>query len=100
MSMIDHTLDPLPKRATRTDDGEHGGRMWFSKETMSQAGHYADVSWFRIAGPAVLSLALLVGGYLTGPSSLSGLAMLAGFIGCAFSLPAALLKATYAPHHH
>tara|TARA_Y100000052_G_C2944451_1_gene82850 strand:- start:652 stop:954 length:303 start_codon:yes stop_codon:yes gene_type:complete len=92
MSMIDHTLDPLPKRITRTDEGEHGGRMWFSKETVFQASHYADVPWIRVLAPAVLSLSLVLAGLLTGPGSLSGLALLVGFIGCVLSLPATLLK--------
>ena len=90
--MIDHTLDPLPKRTTRTDEGEHGGRMWFSKETVFQAAHYADVPWLRVLAPAVLSLSLVLAGLLTGPSSLSGLALLAGCVGSALSVPAALLK--------
>lgn len=95
--MIDHTLDPLPKRTLRTDDGEHGGRMWFSRETMSRASHYADVSWTRIGVPALASLALVLAGLLTGPGSFSGLMLLAGLIGSVLSLPGALLKATYAP---
>jgi hypothetical protein len=95
--MIDHTLDPLPKRTSRTDDGEHGGRLWFSKETMMRASHYADVSWTRIAMPALVSLVLVLAGVLTGPGGLSGLMLLAGLVGCALSLPCALLKATYAP---
>lgn len=95
--MIDHTLDPLPKRAMRTDIGERGGRMWFSRETMDRAAHYADVSWGRIATPALVSLALLAAGLATGPGSLSGLALLAGLVGSAISLPCALLKACYAP---
>lgn len=95
--MIDHTLDPLPKRTTRTDDGEHGGRMWFSRETMFKASHYADVPWIRIAAPAVLSLALVLAGLLTGPGALSGVALLIGLFGSILSLPAAILKATYTP---
>lgn len=98
--MIDHTLDPLPKRTTRTDTGERDGRMWFSRETISRAAHYADVSWTRIALPALASLALVASGVLTGPGTLSGLALLAGLVGCVLSLPAALLKAIYTPHHH
>ena len=95
--MIDHTLDPLPKRTTRTDIGEQGGRMWFSRETMFRASHYADVSWTRIALPALACLALVAAGLATGPGALSALALLAGLVGSAITLPAALLKATYAP---
>jgi len=95
--MIDHTLDPLPKRTTRTDVGKRAGRMWFSRETMSRASHYADVSWMRIALPALGSLALLATGLVSGAGGLSALAVLAGLIGSALTLPAAVLKATYAP---
>lgn len=95
--MIDHTLDPLPKRTTRTDVGKRAGRMWFSRETMSRAAHYADVSWARIALPALGSLALVAAGLATGPGTLSALALLAGLVGSAMTLPAALLKATYLP---
>ncbi|MED5548232.1 MAG: hypothetical protein VX529_02655 [Pseudomonadota bacterium] len=95
--MIDHTLDPLPKRAHRTDTGEHDGRMWFSRETMSRASHYADVSWLRIALPALTSLGLVAAGVLTAAGLPSALCLLAGLAGSAITLPAALLKATYAP---
>lgn len=95
--MIDHTLDPLPKRTTRTDIGERGGRMWFSRETMARASHYADVSWVRVALPALVSLALVAAGLMAGPGTPGALALLAGLIGSAVTLPAALLKATYAP---
>lgn len=96
--MIDHTLDPLPKRTTRTDVGERDGRMWFSKETMLRASHYADVSWMRIGLPALASLALIAAGLTTGAGSLSALALLAGLVGAAITVPAAVLKACYAPH--
>lgn len=95
--MIDHTLDPLPKRTTRTDVGERDGRMWFSKETMMRASHYADVSWTRIALPALASLALIAGGLTTDAGVPSALALLAGLVGAAVTVPAALLKASYTP---
>ncbi len=98
--MIDHTLDPLPKRTTRTDQGGHGGRMWFSKDTVFKASHYSDVPWIRVAAPAVFSVSLVLAGLATGPGSLSGLALLVGAIGCAVSLPTVVLKALSgsAPH--
>lgn len=57
--MIDRTFDPLPKRARPGDRAHRHGGTWFSSDTIYRAQHYADLSWFRLAVPALVALAFV-----------------------------------------
>lgn len=95
--MIDHTLDPLPRRTAPSRKKSRDIRGWFSRDTMARAGHYADVSWTRVLLPVAISLALGLAGLLSGPGALGAMLQLAALVGLAVNLPALLLKASFAP---
>ncbi|MHA6287976.1 hypothetical protein [Maricaulis sp. CAU 1757] len=92
--MIDHTFDPLPKRTPEDRHEVQTGQGWFSSKTMDRAAHFADVSWTRVAAPAVLSLACVVAGFAMSGGLLPALLVIGGGLGSLFSLPAVALKAT------
>ncbi|OLF75370.1 hypothetical protein AWH62_05985 [Maricaulis sp. W15] len=95
MSLIDHTLDPLPRRTTRTDHDVRGGRVWFSTDTIDRARSYNDISWLRTARTAIFGAGLITLGLLLGSGGGTSLLILAGIGAVAFNLPALILKASY-----
>ena len=54
--MIDHTFDPLPKRAHRTGRPASGPRTWFSSNTGWSAQHFCDLSWRDVLMPVAVGL--------------------------------------------
>lgn len=95
--MIDHTLDPLPRRTPSSSTQVHGERPWFSGDTMNRAWHYDDVTWPRLVLPVLASLVLGMAGLLTAPGALSAVMLLAGLVGVGINLPALILKAAFTP---
>ncbi|WP_291843639.1 hypothetical protein [Maricaulis sp.] len=96
MSLIDHTLDPLPRRTSRTDHDIRGGRVWFSNDTINRARCYNDISWLRTSRTAILGAGLITLGLFLGSGGASSLLILAGIAAIAINLPALILKAAYA----
>ncbi len=94
--MIDHTLDPLPRRTTRTDHDVRGGRIWFSRETINKARSYDDVSWLQVSRTAQIGTGLVAAGLLLGAGGASSLLILSGVAAIAINMPALILKAAYA----
>jgi hypothetical protein len=94
MSMIDHTLDHLPKRTNPESHALRGGRTWFSNRTIFRARHYADLSWARLLCPLGISVALVAAGQLLITGELAALANLAGGIGLVCSAHGVLSKLT------
>ncbi|WP_297732132.1 hypothetical protein [uncultured Maricaulis sp.] len=94
--MIDHTLDPLPRRTTRTDHDVRGGRIWFSRETINKARSYDDVSWLQVSRTAQIGVGLAAAGLLLGMGGASSLLILSGVAAIAINMPALILKAAYA----
>ena len=94
--MIDHTLDPLPRRTTRTDHDVRGGRIWFSRETINKARSYDDVSWLHVSRTAQIGAGLVTAGLLLGMGGVSSLLILSGVAAIAINMPALILKAAYA----
>ena len=97
--MIDHTLDPLPRRTPASRTQAHGERLWFSGDTMNRAWHYDDVTWPRLILPVLASLLLAIAGLMTAPGALSAVMLLAGLAGLGINLPALALKALFTPRH-
>ena len=95
--MIDHTLDPLPRRATRTDHDSRGGRTWFSRDTMNRAQHFADVSWASVLRPVLISAVIAFTGLVLAPGTLPAFMMLGGVAGLVLTLPCVVRKALYTP---
>ena len=94
MSMIDHTLDHLPKRTNPESHALRGGRTWFSSRTISRARHFADLSWACLCVPLGVSAALLASGQLFLSGDMAALANLAGGIGLIYSAHRILSKLT------
>jgi len=94
--MIDHTLDPLPRRTTRTDHDVRGGRIWFSRETINKARSYDDVSWLQVSRTAQIGAGLMAAGLMIGSGAASSVLILSGVVAIAANMPALILKAAYA----
>jgi hypothetical protein len=94
MSMIDHTLDHLPKRTNPESHALRGGRTWFSNRTILRARHFADVSWRRLLCPVAISAGLVAAGQLLLTGELAALANLVGGIGLVVSANGVISKFT------
>ncbi len=60
MSLIDRTLDPLPRRTSRSGRTPKNTPGWFSSATAHRARFFMDVSWARLVAPSLIGLALLI----------------------------------------
>ncbi|MFT6462372.1 MAG: hypothetical protein ACJA0Y_001877 [Maricaulis maris] len=96
MSMIDHTLDPLPRRSTGTDHDVRGGQIWFSRDTINKARSHADESWLQASRTAQVGTGMALLGLALGSGNLGSLLILAGLVAILSNMPALILKATYA----
>tara|TARA_R110001592_G_scaffold156802_1_gene387519 strand:- start:230 stop:532 length:303 start_codon:yes stop_codon:yes gene_type:complete len=94
MSMIDHTLDHLPKRTNPESHALRGGRTWFSNRTISRARHFADLSWTWLLVRLAISVALVASGQLLLSGDLAGVANLLGGVGLVYSAHRILSKLT------
>lgn len=94
--MIDHTLDPLPRRSTGTDHDVRGGQIWFSRDTINKARSYDDVSWLQVSRTALIGAGIAALGLAMGSGNLGSLLILVGLAAVVSNMPALILKATYA----
>ena len=85
MSLLDRTLDPLPRRAKLEGRSTHSAFGWFSNDTVRSARRYDDVSWTRLACPALVAILLLGWAEFMAGSDTQALLRIAGFAGLAMS---------------
>jgi hypothetical protein len=85
MSLLDRTLDPLPRRAKLEGRSTHSAFGWFSNDTVRSAQRYDDVSWARLCCPALIAVLLLGWAEAMAGSDLQILLRIAGITGLTIS---------------
>lgn len=97
MSILERNFDLLPQRADPRDRALRQGGTWFSKATMREARHYADLTWARVGVPAAISLGVLATGFLMGDGNTAAALRLVGGLASLITLRGVISKATLGP---